>query len=331
MRSPARRASRLSPSRVLVVLLAGLLVLAGCSAGSAESGGADMAADGGALEEFSGARADEGGGESAADSSGSATRAESPRHFITAGSADVTVEDPRTAAAQVATYVDQLGGHLQERVESGSVDDGDARAYLVVRVPAEQLNEVLATLEEVGDVVSTSIQSTEVTGQVQDLDARIRAMEISAERLERLLAEADTSAEVIEAEQALTNRQEELEALQSQAARLADQVSLSTLEIHMWTPEQAPPEEPSGFWGGLVSGWNSLVDAVGQLLLVVGVLLPWLVALALLALAVVAVVRAVRRRRPAGVATPDASATGPTTTLPKQPAPVTSTEDPAED
>jgi hypothetical protein len=120
-----------------------------------------------------------------------------------------------------------------------------------------------------------SLQNDDVTTQAEDLDARIKALQLSIGRLEKIMASADTSNEVISAESALTERQSQLESLQTERAAIADQVSLSTLSIDLSQKTKADNVSPGGFHGGLVDGWNALVSTVNHIVKVVGVLLPW--------------------------------------------------------
>jgi hypothetical protein len=114
----------------------------------------------------------------------------------------------------------------------------------------------------------------------------------------------------LEAEAALSERQQELESLQSQRALLADQVELSTLHVHLQPPGVSPAGGPDGFLGGLGTGWRALVSAVSAVVVVVGVLLPWLLVAALLAVAVLVPVRRARRRAAVQAPVPPAPAQG---------------------
>ena len=103
----------------------------------------------------------------------------------------------------------------------------------MVRVPADELTGLLADLEDLGDVASVSVSRSDVTTTAVDLDARISALQTSVARLQALMDGAATTEALLAAEEALTERQEELESLQSQRALLADQVELSTLSVHL--------------------------------------------------------------------------------------------------
>jgi len=196
------------------------------------------------------------------------------REVITTGSVDVTVDDPRDVATRFSAWVEGASGRVDGRTESKD-DEGRASASLTVRVPSGQVSKALTQLATYGDVGTVDVQNNDVTAQGQDLDARIKALEISIDRLETILAEADSSNEVVTAEGALTQRQEQLESLQAQRKSLSDQVALSTLHVELTQKGSASSVSPGGFQGGLTKGWDALVDTVNGIVSLAGVLLPW--------------------------------------------------------
>ena len=143
-------------------------------------------------------------------------------------------------------------------------------------MPADALTGVLADLEDLGDVESVSVSRSDVTTTAVDLDARISALQTSVTRLQALMDDAATTEALLAAEKALSERQEQLESLQSQRALLADQVELSTLRVHLQPFGVAPAGGPDGFLDGLGTGWRALVSAAGAAVVALGVLLPWL-------------------------------------------------------
>jgi hypothetical protein len=195
------------------------------------------------------------------------------RQVITTGSVTVTVTQPRATAQRLSAWVESIGGRVDDRSERGSGDD--ASASVTVRVPSDQVTATIDRLGTYGTVEDVSVQNTDVTAQAKDLDARIDALQLSIDRLERILTDSDTSAEVIKAEGALTERQEQLESLQAQRKGVADQVSLSTLSIELSQEARVDSVEPGGFGGGLRDGWNALVSTVNAVVEVTGRLLPW--------------------------------------------------------
>ena len=244
-----------------------------------------MAAEGGAAP----AAAQDAGGKGA-------VTADADRQVVVTGQVDLSVTDPLAAATQVAGLVESVGGHVQERQEQAARDGVDASAYLVARIPADQVSATLDELAGIGEVVDRSLSSTEVTAQARDLDARVRALQISIGRLEDLLQRSGSVSDVVAAEQVLTDRQSQLEQLQSERAALAEQVALSTIRIQLWADGSVPSEAPTGFLSGLASGWHALLVTGGALLTLLGLLLPWLVVAGLLIAVAVPATRRLRRR-----------------------------------
>jgi len=328
-------ALRRSPAAVLVpIALAGLL-LAGCSAseagsatsGSAAGGDSASAADRSGPQSLAdAATTSEGsGGSSGGAASGAASAAAAPaagsagsdlagasdRQVVTTGSASLVVGSPAQAAEQIAVYVEGAGGRVEQRSVQ-TPEEGPSSATLTVRVPAEGFSGTLEQLGRFGEVSDVDVTSTDVTAQASDLDARVAALRTSTERLTALLAGAASTEEVVAAESALTQRQAELDSLTAQRAVLSGQVEMATLSLFVSGRAEAPVVEAGGFLGGLASGWNALVAAVAGALVVLGVLLPWLVAAAVVSAAAFGVARVVRRvqARRAPAASP-ATAAGP--------------------
>jgi len=265
--------------RTLVFPLVVLLVLVACSS-----------------TDDAGTSGDDAGAESGAEPAADTDAEPGTREVVTTGSLSLVAADPLRAMDEAVRLVEGVGGRVEERTEQAAGEEG-AHGWLTVRVPAAQLTATLDGIKLLGEVTDLSVSSEDVTRQGRDLDARIAALETSTERLVSLLAEADSSEALFAAEDALSERQAELEALQSERAYLSEQVAMSSLHVSV-SAERAVQLEAGGFVGGLSDGWNALVTFTSGLLVVVGVLLPWLAVGGVL-LAVVAVVVRRRRRREA--------------------------------
>ncbi|KQP01715.1 DUF4349 domain-containing protein [Leifsonia sp. Leaf264] len=294
-----------------VVAVAALLTLAGCSA----SGSSDSDDGGGSVAEPAPAGADDGvvdaGREAgAADSAGQLASDATTREVVTTGTLWVTAEDPVSAAGKAVTLTESAGGRIDSQNEQPGTDFQAASASVVLRIPSDRYQAVVADLEKLGHVTQYSTQAADVTQQKQDIDARIRALETSTKRLESLMADADSTADLIEIENALSARQAELDSLTTQRDLLADQVEFSTLSVEFTAPGVVSAGSPQTFWDGFIAGWNALVGFLAGTLVVIGAFLPWLLLFGVIALIVLLIVRAARRkpRTPPG---PLAPAPGP--------------------
>jgi hypothetical protein len=256
---------------------------------SSTSGDDSAGSSSGATMKEAPSRTELSAGDNAGGSESSVTKED--REVITTGEINVTVKEPRAVAQKISAYVDSIGGRVDTRTENGSGDD--ASAFVTVRVPSTKVTATIDRLKTYGTVNDVSLQNDDVTAQAKDLDARIDALRLSIDRLEKIMASSDTSGELIKAENALTQRQEQLERLQAERKGIADQVSLSTLSIDLSQAARPDSVEPGGFKGGLTDGWNALVSTVNYVVEVAGTLLPW----AAIMLALYGAYRLVSRRR----------------------------------
>ncbi|AEG43802.1 DUF4349 domain-containing protein [Isoptericola variabilis] len=304
---PSSRARLRGP---LAALTCGViaLTLAACSGG----------ADGGA-QSVEGAGG--GGSESAADSAGGAgadlgagagvaEEATVDREIVTTAHATLVADDPSAAARDLARIAEQAGGRVEERSEFRARGEEPGSASLTLRIPADRMSSTLEALSGVGDVSEISVDTDDVTTQGRDLDARIAALTTSTDRLRELMGSAASTEDLLRVEQELSDRQAELDALRAQRQLLSEQVAMSTLRVEITTEPVTAAARQGGFLGGLGSGWAALVATVQGVVLVIGILLPWLAVAAVGYL----LVRLVRRRlRPAtpGAAGPSGPGAGP--------------------
>jgi hypothetical protein len=318
--STTLRAALAAPVLLLVVLLA-----AGCAAGGQT---ADSAADtsGGSTSDSSSEALDSGdalpqaperassdvapnngakvgGGQ---DSGAKATRAVATtpaltRAVISRGEVTLLARSLGTARAEVSRLVTSWNGSIADEQTEG---DGRGRllsSTLTLRVPVSRFGEAMSALGRLGRVEHQSRKSEDVTTQVIDNDARVRAAERSIRQIEALLGRATKLSDIIAIEADLARRQADLDSLKSQQAWLEDQTSLSTIVVHLSRSGTARPDrdDDRGFVAGLASGWTALKGATVAVLTVVGATLPFATMLALLGVPVWLVVR---RRLSAGSA-----------------------------
>jgi len=282
-----------------------VVLLAGCTSGASDSA-SDEAPPSNGLPTEEVAEGSDGG------VSGGASPESADRDVIVLGYLTITAEDPIEAADDAVRIVERAGGRVDSRSEQPGVDGGGngAFAQLVVRIPSDELTETLDEIKQLGEVEDVSINSTDVTAQTQDLDARISALQASVDRLLALLPLATSTTDLIAIETALSERQANLESLQAQRRYLSEQVDLSTITVDFGSQDAAPVDEPEGFLDGLVAGWTALVGFLGAALIAFGVALPWLAAVAVLALAALLIVRSVRRSRRATTTAPPEESSG---------------------
>ena len=278
----------------VVGLVASALVLSGCSAATSTGEFEEFAIDDSrvsmAVEPAQESFVEE-SAELQADSAGSYEP-----DVITTGYLSLIVDDPSVSADEVSQLVLDAGGRIASRSDYSPTDYGSPSSYLELRVPYDSVETTLAAISDRGIVQESSLNSVDVSLQKVDLDARLEVLNTGITRLQALLEEAATTADVVTIESALTERQSERDSLQSQRDYLSDQTLFATISVNLYTPLDAAPRNQDGFLDGLVRGLESIVSFGAGLIVWAGILLPWLGVLALV-VAAIAITRRVRRKK----------------------------------
>lgn len=278
----------------VVGLVAAALVLSGCSAATSTGEFEEFAIDDSrvsmAVEPVEEAFVEE----------SAALQADSAGSFepdvITTGYLSLIVDDPSASADEVSQLVLDAGGRIASRSDYSPTDYGSPSSYLELRVPYDSVETTLAAISDRGIVQESSLNSVDVSLQKVDLDARLEVLNTGIARLQALLEEAATTADVVTIESALTERQSERDSLQSQRDYLSDQTLFATISVNLYTPVDAAPRNQDGFLDGLVRGLESIVSFGAGLIVWAGILLPWLGVLALV-VAAIAITRRLRRKK----------------------------------
>lgn len=240
-----------------------------------------------------------------------APRLAEDRDVIATASATVTVDSIPNGLQAITDAATAAGGF----VESMSTDETGAPAplegesydtsmpyypsgsWITVRVPSDELTDLIEKLSDVGEVTASSINRQDVTEQAIDLRARVEATQASVDRMTDLMSQAGSLTDLIAAETALSERQANLESYQQQLTYLEKQVAMSTLTVTVTRPYTPVEADPAGFGDGLAAGWNAFIATANGIVISLGFLIPWVVVLGVIALIVWGIVRLVRRGR----------------------------------
>ncbi|GHG15919.1 DUF4349 domain-containing protein [Streptomyces hydrogenans] len=281
------------------LLLAASLLAAGCAGGAdgaADSKGAAAAAatapdaarqegntggtGGSAGSKADGPRPDA----SKADASKpGSSKAPAAQHLIRTASLAVEVDRVAPAADRVRAVVAAAGGRVESETTE-RVDDRYDSAHLVLRVPQERYDGVLAGLAGTGKVLSRQAEAQDVTDQVVDVESRIASQRASVARVRALMDRAERLADVVTLEGELSRRQADLEALLARQASLEDRTSLATITLDLREKERVTVEDEvtddsrPAVGDAFEGGWDALVAVVAWTLVVLAALAPWLAA-----------------------------------------------------
>lgn len=212
----------------------------------------------------------------------------------------------RTVAAIMADASALGGGVASADVNYGNETDGNTGyAMLVVKVPPQSIDRMLAGLDTAGTVQSINQSAQDVTEQLVDLDVRIANARQSVANVREFMDRTENLTELVTLEGELTRRQTELERLEAQQRNLSDRVDLSTINIEVVPTAAVPtPEADEGLGDAFAKGWDAFLAFFFSLAFVLAVVLPFL-ALAAVLLGAAWVIMATVGRRPGPVPHPD--------------------------
>lgn len=154
----------------------------------------------------------------------------------------------------------------------------DHAVLLVDARIAPDVNRRLDALASKGDARLSERQSTaeDVTRQVIDADAKVRAKQALAERLLAIIRSGKGNVgELVQAERAYATTQEELDAARQERASLAQRVAMSSVTIDYIYDEGLASSSAIG--ASLRSAGDTLSHSIATLVTAIVAGLPWLV------------------------------------------------------
>lgn len=299
---PHRPKPRRQPAIALALALGlAAFVLAGCAGSDDAASTAAESADSDAVAERSVAATDSGAGSAASASNAAAEVPAAPPLRLRAVTGELVVRLDRgdrlaDARRRATDVVDALGGFVfaQDATFAATPAEGPGTVTLTLKLPPDRFDDAVDQLSDLGTPLRSTVDTTDVTDQVVDLDARIASATASVTRVRALLAEATNLGEVATLEGELTRRETTLEQLVGQRRQTVGAVELSTLTLTLEpaATTAAGTEDGDGwlaslpgFGSALRDGWGAFTSVVRLLAALVGWAAPFLVLAAVATLA----------------------------------------------
>lgn len=229
------------------------------------------------------------------------------RKFITTVHMEAETEDLETMLSSLNGKIAQLGGYIEaQELYNGSAYSTRRyrRAYMTIRIPAENLNQFTEQVAEEANVVNSNTTLEDVTLSYVAIESRIAVLETEQARLMELLAQAQDMSDLLMIESRLTEVTAELEQVNSQLRVMANKVNYSTVNLNLQeVKEYTEVVEPETFWQRVTKGfgdnledlWDGIVEFV--IFFLTGI--PYFILIGAIAVGVVFFIRAIRRKKKA--------------------------------
>jgi hypothetical protein len=214
-------------------------------------------------------RQSSGGAATALDQGKPAAEAQAPgaqqdlqRLVIKTADLSLQVDNARDAEASLRTLVGQLGGYVVKVETSGT--DENMSSHVIFRVPAERFDQALSGVQGLAKkVLSRTVGGDDVTEEFVDLEARLKNLESTRDRLQSFLDKAENVDDALKVNQSLSDLQGQIEQLKGRKQFLERSAALSTISVTLSpVPTIAPIVEDEG-WQPLSVARDALRGLVG--------------------------------------------------------------------
>ena len=157
----------------------------------------------------------------------------------------IVVRDPKANMARIGALANEFGGYvvssnLYQSFTSFGVEVPEAT--IVIRVPAERLDEALTEIkDEAVDIEYENRSGQDVTSQYVDLQSRLTAKQAAEEKLLEIMEEATRAEDVLAIYLQVQTVQTEIEQLKGQIQYLEESAALSSISVRLIAEEGTQP------------------------------------------------------------------------------------------
>jgi hypothetical protein len=164
----------------------------------------------------------------------------------------LVVDDPAESAEEIASMAESMGGYVVNsniyQTTYGSSQIPTTRAYLLIRVPVERLDEALDKIvEDAIEVSERNVTGEDVTQEYTDLESRLRNLEAAEEQLREIMDSTTKTEDVLMVFNDLRQVREEIEVIKGQMNYYEDSARLSAISIDLIPDVLAQPIQIGGW------------------------------------------------------------------------------------
>lgn len=164
----------------------------------------------------------------------------------------IVVADPKTRMDEIADMAVRMGGFVVSsnlyRSTYGPNQIEVPEGSMTIRVPAEKLDEALASIKEnVVEVTYENRSGQDVTSQYVDLQSRLKAKQEAEKNLLKIMDTAEKAEDVLAIYMQVQNIQTEIESLKGQIQYYEEAAALSAISIRLVAEETVKPIEIGGW------------------------------------------------------------------------------------
>ncbi len=231
----------------------------------------------------------------------------------------MAVNDPLKSMDNISHMAEAMGGFVvTAEMYQQTLDNGVKvpQVSMTIRVPADKLDEALATIKKETDqpIISENETSQDVTAEYTDLNSRLTNLQAAQQQLKEIMASATKTEDVLAVYQQLVSVNEQIELIKGQMKYYEQSAALSSISVQLIPNAAVLPITTAGWQPGGVAreALQSLVNTLQSLanfgirfgLLYLPTLLIIFVPIGLIVWGIVALIRRARKPKVAMNPTP---------------------------
>jgi hypothetical protein len=163
----------------------------------------------------------------------------------------VVVKDPEKTMADISKLAQDMGGFVvSSNLYQTSTSSGKMvpQANVVIRVPAEKLDEAMKTIKSGAvEVQSENISGQDVTSQYVDLESQLKNLEAAESQLMEIMKKAEKTEDVLNVFNQLTSIRGQIESIKGQMKYFEESAALSSISVTLVAEETVQPIEIAGW------------------------------------------------------------------------------------
>ncbi len=215
-------------------------------------------------------------------------------------SAETTEFD--TLVAEVRAKTESAGGYVENSDVGGDYGmDMTRYAYLVLRIPADKLDDFVGEIKDASNVRSFGESTEDVTLQYTDLDTHIKALREELDALFTMMEQATSMKDILSIQSQITDVRYEIESYESQLRVYDNQVTYSTVYLDLYEVSRESSTAGKTFGERVKAKFNDNLYQMGQGFqnFMVGLLggLPILLPIVVICVVVIVVLRKFWKKR----------------------------------
>ena len=218
-------------------------------------------------------------------------------------SAETTEFD--TLVADVRAKTESAGGYVENSDVGGDYGmDMTRYAYLVLRIPADKLDDFVGEVKNASNVRTFGESTEDVTLQYTDLDTHIKALREELNALFSMMEQATSMKDILAIQSQITDVRYEIESYESQLRVYDNQVTYSTVYLDLYEVNRESSTAGTTFGERVKAKFNDNLYQMGQGFqnFMVGLLggLPILLPIIIICVVVIVVLRKFWKKRKSG-------------------------------